>query len=88
MNTHFHLVIRTGKNPKLLSKFMQKVTTSFAMQINRKYQKVGHVFQSRYNANYLQYKKNLVRAVDYVRKNPVEEGWVRKPSDYRWNKRE
>lgn len=88
METHFHLVIRTGGNPKLLSKFMQKICTSFAIQINRKYQRVGHVFQNRYNANLLMYKKDLRRAIDYVRKNPVQEGWVRKPSEYRWNKRE
>jgi hypothetical protein len=88
METHFHLVIRTGKNPELLSKFMQKVCTGFAMQTNRKYQRVGHVFQNRYNANYLPYKKNLRRAIDYVRKNPVQEGWVRKPSEYKWSKRE
>lgn len=88
METHFHLVIRTGKNPKLLSKFMQKVCTGFAMQVNRKHQRVGHVFQNRYNANYLPYKKDIRRAIDYVRKNPVQEGWVRKPSEYKWSKRE
>ncbi|OGC45087.1 hypothetical protein A2400_02855 [candidate division WS6 bacterium RIFOXYB1_FULL_33_14] len=88
METHFHLIIRTGKDPKLLSKFMQKVCTGFAMEINRKYQKVGHVFQNRYNSNYLQYKKDLRRAIAYVQRNPVHEGWVRKPSDYKWNKRE
>ena len=88
MDTHYHLVIRTGKDPKLLSTFMQKVAISFAMVINRKYQRFGHIFQGRFNANILEYKKDLVRTIDYVRKNPVEDGLVRKPADYRWNKRE
>lgn len=85
MNNHFHLIVKTGENPKLLSKFMQKVTTSFAIIINRKYQRIGHIFQNRFNSNYLQYKKDLARTMDYVRKNPVQEGMVRKPSDYPWS---
>jgi REP element-mobilizing transposase RayT len=86
MDNHFHLIVKTGKDPKKLSKFMQKVLTSFAMQINRKHQRVGHAFQGRYNANLLRYKKDLVRATNYIRKNPVEEGLVKKPSEYPWTK--
>jgi putative transposase len=86
MDNHFHLIIKTGKNPKNLSKFMQKVTTSYAVQTNKKYQRVGHIFQGRYNANLLRFKKDLVRAMDYVRQNPVREGLVKKPKEYRWNK--
>jgi len=87
MSTHFHLILKTGENPKAISKFMQRVVTSFAVQINRKYQRVGHVFQDRFNANYLPYKKDLVRTLDYIRKNPVQEGLVRKPADYPWTSR-
>jgi REP element-mobilizing transposase RayT len=58
------------------------------MHMNQKYQKIGHIFQGRFNAIYLRYKKDLVQAINYIRNNPVEEGWVRKPADYRWNKRE
>lgn len=86
MDNHFHLIIKTGKDPQKLSKFMQKVLTSFAMQINRKHQRVGHAFQGRYNANLLRYKKDLVRATNYIRKNPVEEGLVKKPAEYPWTK--
>lgn len=86
MDNHFHLILKTGKNPKDLSKFMQKVLTSFAMQINRNHQRVGHAFQGRYNANLLPYKKDLIRATDYIRKNPVRERLVKKPSDYPWTK--
>lgn len=86
MDNHFHLILKTGRNPKNLSKFMQRVTTSFAIQINKRYQRVGHIFQGRYNANYLPLKRDLVRAIAYVQQNPVREGIVRKPKEYRWNK--
>lgn len=79
------MIVRTGKDPNTLSKFMQKISSSYAYQINRKYQRVGHIFQGRFNANYLQYKKDLKRAIAYVRGNPVVDGIVKKPSAYPWN---
>lgn len=87
MNNHFHLIVRTGNNPSTLSKFMQKVTTSFAVLINRRYQRVGHIFQGRFNANYLPYKKDLKRTTVYITRNPVQDGIVRKAEDYKWTSR-
>ena len=86
MDNHFHLIVKTNKDPKNLSKYMQKVLTSFAIQINRKHQRIGHAFQGRYNANLLPYKKDFIRTRDYINKNPVVEGLVRKPSEYPWLK--
>lgn len=84
MDNHFHLIIRTPNNPKLLSKYMQKVAGTYSMELNRKYQRVGHTFQGRYNANFLPYKKDLLRTRAYLRQNPVREGLVRKAGDYKW----
>lgn len=86
MNNHFHLIVKTGRNPKNLSNFMQRITTSYAVNINKKHNRVGHIFQGRYNANYLPYKKDLLRVTNYVKQNPVRDGIVKKPSDYRWTK--
>lgn len=84
MDNHFHLIIKTPLNTKALPKYMQKVIGTFAMEINRKYQRVGHAFQGRYNANYLPYKKDLIRTHAYLRQNPVRDGLVRKAGDYKW----
>ncbi|MHC1716458.1 MAG: transposase [Candidatus Dojkabacteria bacterium] len=86
MDNHFHLILKTGKELKEISKYMQKVITSFAMQINRKYKRVGHIFQGRYNANLLYWKKDLLRATEYIKQNPVVDGLVKKPSEYPWSK--
>ena len=86
MNNHFHLILRSGNKPEEISKYMQKVTTSLAMQINRKHQSVGHIFQGRYSANLLYWKKDLLRATEYIKQNPVVEGLVKKPSEYPWSK--
>ena len=86
MDNHYHLIVKTRKNPQNISTYMCKVVTSFSMQINRKYQRVGHVFKGRYNAKLLFWKKDLRYAKEYIKQNPVREGLVRKPEDYPWSK--
>ncbi len=86
MDNHYHLIVKIGRNPHILSKCMQRLTVSFAMQINRKYKRVGHVFQGRYQAKMLRYKKDLKQARGYVKKNPVVEGLVKRSQDYPWGK--
>lgn len=86
MDNHFHLLIKTGKDPRKLSDFMQRITTSYAVNINKKRNRIGHIFQGRYNANYLPYKKDLIRVLNYIRQNPVRDGIVKKPLDYCWTK--
>ena len=86
MGNHFHLLIKTGNDPKKLSNYMQRVTTSYAINTNRKRNRVGHIFQGRYSANYLPYKKDQMRVLSYIKQNPVRDGIVKKSSDYRWTK--
>lgn len=86
MNNHFHLLIKTGSNPNIVSKFMQRVTTAFAIQINKKHKRVGHAFQGRYNAKLLPYKKDIETVRSYIKNNPVKEGLVKKAKDYPWGK--
>lgn len=86
MDNHFHLIIKTGRKPEILSKFMQRVTIAYAIWINKKHKRVGHLFQGRFNAKILRYKKDIKKVEQYIRKNPVEKGLVRRPQDYPWSK--
>jgi hypothetical protein len=52
------------------------------MIVNRKYGRVGHVFQGRYNAKFLRYKKDLKQVRKYIKQNPVKQGCVKKAGDY------
>jgi REP element-mobilizing transposase RayT len=86
MDNHFHLIVRTGNHPDMVIQFMQKVGTSYAMITNRKYGRIGHIFQGRYNAKYLRYKKDLKQVRRYIKQNPVKEGLVKKAKDYPWSR--
>lgn len=86
MDNHFHLLLKTGDYPKALSTFMQRVCTAYAVITNRKYRRVGHLFQGRYHANFLRYKKDVKQVRNYIKQNPVKEGCVKKAKDYPWSR--
>lgn len=83
MRNHVHLVIQTMKVP--LSKIMQGINQSYTMYFNSRYDKVGHLFQSRYKAILCDTDSYLAPLVRYVHLNPVRAGAVKKPEDYRWS---
>jgi len=83
MGTHVHLLIETGQVP--LSKILQGINQRFTMYFNRRYGKVGHLFQGRYKAILCDRDAYLLSLVKYVHCNPVRAGMVRRPEEYRWS---
>ena len=86
MDNHFHLLIRTGNHPEVVSTFMRKVCTAYAVVTNRKYGRVGHLFQGRFESRFLKYKKDVENVRNYIKQNPVKEGCVKKAKDYPWSR--
>lgn len=86
MENHFHLVIKTGACPCKLSLLMQRFMTTYCMYINKKYRRVGHVFQGRYNASAIESVKGLARVKEYLLDNPVKAGLVQHAHDYKWTR--
>jgi putative transposase len=83
MSNHVHLLIETGKVP--LSKIMQGLQLRYTGYYNRKYKKVGHLFQGRYKAILCDRQAYLLELVRYLHLNP---GRMRAPLDpwkYRWS---
>lgn len=68
MRNHVHLVIYDEKDK--ISEIIHKLCTKYAIYFNKKYNRVGHVFQNRFKSigvDTEEYLKNLVR---YIHKNP------------------
>ena len=83
MDNHYHMVLKQLSDTSI-SKFMQRLMTSFSQHINAKYLYVGHTFQGRFNSKLV--KNNLYRfsLFRYLRDNPVKSGYVSLPSRYGW----
>lgn len=68
MTNHVHLVI-FDKNDSL-SAIMHKLCTKYAMYFNKKYNRVGHVFQNRFKSIGVDTEEYLKHLVRYIHNNP------------------
>lgn len=76
MPNHFHLLLRQIKNQGI-SQFMRKLG-GYATYINKKYDRVGHLYQGRFRAVHIKGEEQLKNAFVYIHTNPidlVEPGW-------------
>ena len=80
---HFHLLIRQNKDVSV-GKFMLKVATSYSMYFNKKYDKVGHVFQDEFKQKVIDSDSYLKWLCAYVHQNPQLHNYC-KAGDYRWS---
>src|SRR4030043_1826470 len=82
MQNHLHLLWEAKEVP--LSKIMQILQFRYTRYFNRKYRKVGHLFQGRYKAILCDKETYLMELVRYIHLNPVRAGVVKSPEKYPW----
>lgn len=83
MSNHVHLVLGTGDRP--IGDPMKRLGIRYAGWFNRKYSRVGHLFQDRFLSRPINDDPYLITVVGYVWNNPVEAGLVDGPIEYEWN---
>jgi REP element-mobilizing transposase RayT len=75
MDTHFHLLVRTGK--ETLSSSMRKLLTGFVVNYNRRHKRYGHLFQNRYKSIVCEDDPYLLEVTRYIHLNPVRAGIIK-----------
>jgi len=80
MTNHVHLLIE--RQAETVGRIMHRVLTGYSQYYNRKYQKVGHVFQGRHKAVLCQTDRYLGELVRYIHLNPVRAGMVGRAEDH------
>lgn len=83
MPNHYHLLIETPEGN--LSKVMHDLQTRYTIYFNRRYKRVGHLFQGRYKALIVDKEAYLLELSRYIHLNPVRAKIVQRPEDYRWS---
>lgn len=83
MPNHFHLLIQTKKTP--ISKIMSSLLTSYSMYFNRKYKRVGTLFQNRFKSKLCDKDSYFLGASRYIHLNPIEAGISSDLEDYPWS---
>lgn len=68
MDNHVHMVIQeVGQR---LDTFMKRIGITYAAYFNKKYNRVGHVFQDRFRSEPIDDDAYLLCAIRYIHKNP------------------
>ncbi|HET9907328.1 MAG TPA: transposase [Anaerolineales bacterium] len=91
MPTHYHILVRirqtsevleTSEVSKQVSLAMQKFLISYTKAINKRFQRVGALFQGQFQAKPIQSYPHLLNLCIYIHGNPVKDGLVKAPEDW------
>lgn len=84
MPNHVHLILDVN-NPGDLAKIMQGLKLAYAKWFNKKYKKVGHLWQGRYKNMVIQKDNYVLDCINYIEMNPVRANIKESPLDYPWS---
>jgi len=71
MPNHFHLVVKQITRNGMTN-LMRAISTCYAMNFNKKYDRVGYLFQGRYKAALIDNENYLLHLSRYIHQNPSE----------------
>ncbi|MCQ2211389.1 MAG: transposase [Paludibacteraceae bacterium] len=79
MSNHVHFLLHVPDG--IFAPFMKKITVSYAFYYNKKYERVGHVFQDRFRSEPVNDERYLLTVARYIYQNPQKAG-VCNAADY------
>ncbi|NET57848.1 MAG: transposase [Symploca sp. SIO2E6] len=83
MPNHYHLLVYL--KTERFSKLMQAFSLSYAKAINKRYQRVGSLFQGRFQAIHVEQEEYLLHLTRYIHLNPVQASLVKKAEDWEFS---
>ena len=82
MENHVHLLVCAGDQD--ISMFMKRLAGNYALWFNRKYQRTGHLFESRYTSKAIHSDNYLCTVFRYILNNPSDNN-ICPAADYPWS---
>lgn len=83
MGNHLHLLLEEGKEP--LETVMRRICGSFVLWYNKKYKRVGYLFQDRYKSEPVENNEYFLTVLRYIFLNPKKAGLVFNIQNYQWS---
>jgi len=83
MPNHYHLVLETPSGA--LSSAMKALNGRYALRFNRRYERDAHLFKNRFGAVLQDAESQLLWALRYTVRNPVESGLCAQPDEWPWS---
>jgi REP element-mobilizing transposase RayT len=83
LDSHFHLVVATPASN--LGKGMQQLLAPYAREFNKRHERQGNLFHTRFYSIPIQSEAHLFAAIAYVALNPVRAGLATRAEGWRWS---
>ncbi|MEN6461611.1 MAG: transposase [Syntrophomonas sp.] len=83
MGNHVHLLLKAGNEP--LEQIMRRICGSYVYWYNRKYQRIGNLFQDRFNSEIVENDSYFLTVIRYIHQNPLKAGLVKSIEEYQWS---
>ena len=83
MDNHLHLLIQPNHND--LGQIIKRISTAYALYFNKKYERVGHLFQDRYKSEVVNDANYFFTLLRYIHYNPVKAGRCPTPEQYAYS---
>ena len=84
MPTHYHILVRQDGD-KPAGNLPQSVFNSYSKAYNKMYSRSGTLFEGRFRAKPVQTSAHLLQLCRYIHGNPVKDGLVRDPADWKYS---
>lgn len=87
MPTHYHLLgkIQPQTPTATVSGAMQKFGISYTKAINKRFSRVGALFQGQFQGKPVQTREHLLNLCVYIHANPVKDGLVTLPEEWEYS---
>jgi putative transposase len=82
MPTHYHILVKVQTSDVSLSRAMMRLSVSYTKAINKRFERVGSLFQGQFQAKPVQSYHHLLNLCIYLHANPVKDGLVTDPADW------
>jgi len=82
MDNHYHLLIETKQDN--LSLLMRQINSNYASFFNKKYKRVGHLWQGRYKSWYIVQDEYLYMLFRYIEFNPIKANMTSTVGEYEY----
>ena len=83
MGNHIHLLLKTEAED--LSQIFKRIGTRYASWYNRKYNRIGHLFQDRYKSEPVEDDGYFTTVLCYIHQNPVKAGLTKTAKSYKYS---
>jgi REP element-mobilizing transposase RayT len=82
MDNHLHLLLKEGKEP--LETVMRRICGSYVFWYNKKYDRIGYLFQDRFKSEPVEDDEYFFTVLRYIFNNPIRAGMTNRVKDYKW----